>query len=117
MNDLSYTGVSTYTSDEDFDNAASPSNGWKLTVDNFAHSILQFRDRQAGVSVVYDPEMDRYTYNAYCIEAQLLQELFTCEYEFLDDALLVINEEFGQWESVDLLAKKGCGSCVAKGTH
>lgn len=103
--------------DDDFENAASPSNGWKLTEDNFAHSILQFRDRQAGVSVVYDPEMDRYTYNAYCIEAQLLQELFTCEYEFLDDALSVINEEFGQWESVDLLAKKGCGSCVAKGTH
>ena len=96
---------------------ASPINGWALTEENFSHSILRFRDRQAGVSVVYDPDLDRYTYNAYCIEAQLLKELFTCEYEFLADALAVINEEFGQWEVFDLSAKSGCGSCVAKGGH
>jgi len=95
--------------------AASPSNGWKLTEDNYFHSILQFRERQAGVSEVYDPELDRYTYNAYCIETKLLAELYSCEFEFLGDALAVINEEFGQWELIDLSAKSGCGSCVAKG--
>lgn len=96
---------------------ASPANGWKLTEENFSHSILKFRDRQAGVSSIYDPESERYTYNAYCIESQLLKELFTCEYEFLSDAVTAINEEFGQWELVDLSAKSGCGSCVAKGTN
>jgi hypothetical protein len=96
---------------------ASPLNGWKLTEENYAHCILQFRDRQAGVSVVYDPDFDTYAYNSYCIEAKLLKELFTCEYEFLADALAVVNDEFGQWELVDLSAKQGCGSCVAKGDH
>jgi hypothetical protein len=47
----------------------------------------------------------------------LLKELFTSEYEFLNDALAVVNDEFGQWELVDLSAKEGCGSCVAKGGH
>lgn len=89
----------------------------KLNEDNYSHSILQFRDRQAGVSVIYDPDTDRYTYNAYCIEAKLLTELFTCEYEFLADALAVANGEFGQWDLIDLSAKEGCGSCVAKGAH
>jgi len=97
--------------------AASPTNGWKLTEENFSHSILQFRDRQAGVSVVYDPDVDSYSYNSYCLEVKLLKELFTCEYEFLEDALAVINDEFGQWEMVDLSAKQGCGSCVAKAAH
>lgn len=93
----------------------SPENGWKLTEENYSHSILTFRDRQAGVSVVFDPVHETFTYNAYCIEAALLTELFTCEYEYLADALVAINEEFGQWELVDLSAKSGCGSCVAKG--
>lgn len=94
---------------------ASPMNGWKLTEENFSHAILQFRERQAGVSPVYDPENDSFSYNAYCVETKLLTELFTCEYEFLSDALHAVNEEFGQWELVDLSAKSGCGSCVAKG--
>lgn len=88
---------------------------WKLTAENYVHSILQFRDRQAGVSEVYDPEQDTYTYNAYCIEAKLLTELYSCEFEFLQDALAVVNDEFGQWELVDLANQSGCGSCVAKG--
>lgn len=96
---------------------AKPSNeGRKLNEENYTHSILRFRDRQAGVSEVYDPETDGYTYNAYCIEAKLLTELYSCEFEFLHDALDVINEEFGQWDLVDLSTKSGCGSCVAKGT-
>lgn len=96
---------------------ATPSNGWAITSENYEHTILQFRDRQAGVSVIFDPEDDCYTYNAYCIETKLLEELFTCEYQFLEDALETINSEFGTWEKVDLAAKQGCGSCVAKGTH
>ena len=95
--------------------AASPSHGWQLTEENYDYTILQFRDRQAGVSVIYDPETDVYSYNAYCLETKLLKELFTCEYEFLDEALATINSEFASWEKVDLSAKKGCGSCVAKG--
>jgi len=94
----------------------SPQHGWKLTPENYDHTILQFRDRQAGVSVVFDPVSESFTYNAYCIEAKILKELFTCEYDFLEDALEVVNEEFGNWEILDLAAKKGCGSCVAKGT-
>jgi len=89
----------------------------KLTAENYSHSILQFRDRQAGVSEVYDPDSETYTYNAYCIEATLLTELYTCEFEFLEDALTAVNEEFGQWDLVDLAGKSGCGSCVAKGAN
>lgn len=95
--------------------AISSSDAWKLNEENYTHAILQFRDRQAGVSEVYDPESDAYTYNAYCIEAKLLTELYSCEFEFLRDALDVINDEFGQWDLVDLSTKSGCGSCVAKG--
>ena len=93
---------------------ASPQNGWKLTPENFNHKILTFRDRQAGVSVVYDPLADRFTYNAYCAEVKLYKELFTCEFEFLDDALKLVNDEFGNWELFDLTGESGCGSCVAK---
>jgi hypothetical protein len=85
-----------------------------LTVDNYDHSVLVFRDRQAGVSEIYDPETDRYTYNAYCLEKKLLKELFTCEYDFLEDALQVINEEFGSWGLETFEEESGCGSCVAK---
>lgn len=94
--------------------AASPENGWKLTEENFSHSVLRFRDRQAGISVIFDPDLERFTYNAYCIEAKLMEELYTCEYEFLSDALAVINQEFGTWEIFDLAKKEGCGTCVAK---
>lgn len=87
----------------------------KLTPDNYLHTALRFRDRQAGVSVIYDPTTKRYTYNAYCLETQLMEELFTCEYEDLDEALAVVQSEFGTWEVFDLTEKKsGCSSCVAK---
>jgi len=85
----------------------------KLTSENYAHSVLVFRDRQAGVTEIYDPESSRYTYNAYCLEKKLLKELFTFEYEFLEDALLAINEEFGTW-ALESFDQKGCGSCAAK---
>lgn len=85
-----------------------------LTVDNYDHSVLVFRDRQAGVSEIYDPETGCYTYNAYCLEKKLLKELFTCEYDFLEDALQVINEEFGTWGLETFEEESGCSSCVAK---
>lgn len=85
----------------------------KLTAENYTHTVLVFRDRQAGVSEIFDPETGRFTYNAYCLERKLVKELFTCEYDFLSDALDAINEEFGTWEA-ESFDKKGCGSCVAK---
>jgi hypothetical protein len=86
----------------------------QLTEENYSHTVLVFRDRQAGVSEIFDPESQTFTYNAYCLEKKLLEELFTCEYDFLTDALDAINEEFGTWKAETFDEKKGCGSCVAK---
>jgi hypothetical protein len=86
----------------------------KLNEENYGHSVLVFRDRQAGISEIYDPESNQYSYNAYCMEKKLVKELFTCEYEFLEDALRAINEEFGTWELESFEEDKGCGSCAAK---
>jgi hypothetical protein len=85
----------------------------KLNDENYHSNVLRFRDRQAGVSVVYDAELDRYFYNSYCIETKLLKELYSCEHEQLEDALSLINDEFGSWD-IESLAGGGCGSCVAK---
>lgn len=93
---------------------ADSANQSTLTVDNYDHSVFVFRDRQAGVTEIFDPETNTYSYNAYCLEKKLLKELFTCEYEFLEDALYVINEEFGTWQLESFDEKSGCGSCVAK---
>ena len=88
----------------------------KLNDQNFQESYLRFRDRQAGVGVVYCPEENRYFYNAYCLEMKLLKELMSVEFEFLDDALEFIDDEFGTWDIENYEDKKdsGCGSCVAK---
>jgi hypothetical protein len=86
-----------------------------LTAENFQESYYQFGDRQAGISLVYSPERQCYTYNAYCVEITLLQELLAVEYDFLEDALATINSEFGQWELKSYDTKSsGCGDCVAK---
>lgn len=88
-----------------------------LTEDNYGHTVLVFRDRQAGVSEIFNPtegESGLFTYNAYCLEKKLLKELFTCEYEFLSDALEAINEEFGSWKPESFEEEKGCGNCAAK---
>lgn len=87
-----------------------------LTRDNYNHSFYSFGDRQAGISLVFSPEENRFFYNAYCLEAKLLKEIFSVEHEFLDDALETVNAEFGQWElkSHDVKKDDGCGSCVAK---
>ena len=96
--------------------ASTPQGSVKqvLTEENYTYTVLTFRDRQAGVSEVYDPDTDTFAYNAYCLERVLMKELFTCEYEFLSDALDSINEEFGTWAPQAFEEKKGCGSCVAK---
>ena len=87
----------------------------QLNDENYLTSAFKFRDRQAGVSIIYNPDDDSYTYNAYCLETKIMKELFTVEYEFLDEAIQTINDEFGTWELVDLANKKSsCGSCVAK---
>ncbi len=87
----------------------------KLNLENFETHSLTFGDRQAGISLIFDPDDQRYSYNAYCLEKKLIKELFTCEYEFLEDALTAINSEFGNWELKSLIKeKKGCSTCVAK---
>lgn len=86
-----------------------------LTFDNFMQSVFRFHDRQAGVSLIFDPDTQLFTYNAYCLETKIMKELFTVECDYLDDALKLINDEFGSWDLVDLSEKSsGCGSCVAK---
>ena len=86
-----------------------------LTIDNYLEKSFIFRDRQAGVCEIYDPQTKQYSYNAYCLERKLMKELFTVEFDFLDDALQLINDEFGSWEIESLGTKKSeCGSCVAK---
>ncbi len=86
----------------------------KLSEDNYLFSVLVFRDRQAGISEVFDPDSGRYSYNAYCLEKKLMKELYSCEYDFLTDALQRVNEEFGTWVLESFEQKKGCSSCVAK---
>ena len=87
----------------------------RLNPRNYESSTLRFRDRQAGVSLVYDPGEGRYYYNAYCVETRLMKELFAVEHQYLEDALETINAEFGTWELESFDEKKsGCGSCAAK---
>jgi hypothetical protein len=89
-------------------NAPTPINA-----ENFEHTVLVFRDRQAGVSFVYDPFDNSYTYNAYVVETKLVKEIHAQEFDFLEDAINYINDEFGNWEVRDF-DTKGCGSCSAK---
>lgn len=85
----------------------------KITEENYLESVLVFRDRQAGISVVYDPHFSKFKYNAYCLEKKLLKELYSIEFDFLSDALSKINEEFGSW-NLESFDQKGCGNCAAK---
>ena len=88
----------------------------KLTEENFLDTVLTFQDRQAGVSLIYDGESEKYSYNAYCLELKLMKELFSCEFDYLSDALACIDQEFGTWHLSKLGDEKGCGSCAAKKT-
>jgi len=86
-----------------------------LTADNYLNKAFRFQARQAGVSLIFDPHNEHYTYNAYCLETEIMKELFTVEHDFLEDALELVNQEFGNWELVDLGEEKtGCSSCAAK---
>ena len=94
--------------------SAQRKENWQINEENYEYSFLRFEDRQAGVSLVYDSNEDRYYYNAYCVEVKLLKDLFSIEYRYLEDALETINDEFGTWElAVFEDKKKECGSCVA----
>ena len=87
----------------------------KLTIDNFMSHYLRFSARQAGVSISYCPDSGRFIYNAYCIEIEKLKELYSVEYEFLEDALDLINSEFQTWELIAYdKGQSGCGSCSNK---
>ncbi len=84
----------------------------KLTTQNYGWCFFKFRDRQAGVTEIYDPAAECYHYNSCCLEQKLLKEIYTREFAFLDDALEHANLEFGNWEFQDLSLKKpACGSC------
>ncbi|MGE0174431.1 MAG: hypothetical protein AB7T49_16670 [Oligoflexales bacterium] len=87
-----------------------------LDEENFLTKAYVFRDRQAGVSVIYDPFKEAFCYNAYCVETSLVKEIYALEFSFLQDALDHVNEEFGNWELTSLESEKasGCSSCVAK---
>ncbi len=86
-----------------------------LDSENYSHSFYNFGDRQAGVGLVFCPNENKFYYNAYCVEAKILKELFSVEYEFLQDALATVNSEFGQWElKSHEKTKEGCNTCVAK---
>ncbi|HYX33629.1 MAG TPA: hypothetical protein VE954_10980 [Oligoflexus sp.] len=86
-----------------------------LNDQNYMEKVYRFEDRQAGVSLIFNPDENIFTYNAYCLETHLMKELFTVEQEFLEDALDLINAEFGSWELVEVSGKSsGCGSCAAK---
>lgn len=85
-----------------------------LTKSNYQDSYLQFNDRQAGISLVYSDIEQSFFYNAYCIETKLLKELFSVEFDFLDDAIDMINSEFSSWSLQTFEKKSGCGNCAAK---
>ena len=89
----------------------------KITEDNYQSHFLRFQKRQAGISLVFCPDREKYTYNTYCIEAELLKELLSVEHDYLEDALSLLNEEFPSWELVSYEPKdkkSGCSSCAAK---
>lgn len=84
-----------------------------LDCDNFLDKVLQFRDRNAGVSVIYDPDEDCHSYNAYVVETSLMKELWSQEFENVEEALDKINSEYGTWDLKSLIEESGCQSCVA----
>lgn len=84
-----------------------------ITEENYDANFLRFQKRQAGIGLVFCPEEKQFFYNVYCMETELMKELFSVEYEFLTDAVEAVNSEFGTWELVPY-EKKGCGTCAAK---
>ena len=92
----------------------SSQNNYTMTEENYSYSYYSFEDRQSGISLVYSPSKKSYLYNVYCLEQTLLKELFTVEYDFLEDALKTVNSEFGNWKLKTFEEKKSsCSSCTA----
>ena len=87
----------------------------EITDENYLTHVLRFRDRQAGISVVYDPQTDDFSFVASAVETQQLVELWSAEYPNLDAAVAAVNSEFGTWELTSLGKKDsaGCGTCAA----
>ena len=86
-----------------------------ISVENYDKKFLKFESRQAGVSEVYSPDNQKFSYNAYCLESEKLVELLSVEYDYLEDAIKTVNEEFGTWELVPYeVEKSDCGSCGNK---
>ena len=77
-----------------------------ITEDNYSYSYYNFEDRQSGISLVYSPSKKSYLYNVYCIEQTLLKELFTVEYDFLEDA---INNVLDTWILASFSIIPPCG--------
>ena len=86
----------------------------QITEENYQTHYLQFQDRQAGVSLIYDNLTSSYKYNVYCLERKLMKEIMSVEHDYLEDAIINVNEEFPSWELTAYGEKSGCGSCVAK---
>jgi hypothetical protein len=92
----------------------------KITEENYETHVLRSRARQAGVSLIFDPDRESFIYNTYCLELKLLKELFTHEYDSLKEALDSLHEEFGSWQLAEVgtplpSASKGCGGCSSGG--
>ena len=43
----------------------------QIDADNFQTHYLRFRDRQAGISLIYEASQNSYRYNVYCLETKL----------------------------------------------
>ena len=52
-------------------------SGSQIDADNFQTHYLRFRDRQAGISLIYEASQNSYRYNVYCLETKLLKEIFS----------------------------------------
>ncbi|MCY4444450.1 MAG: hypothetical protein OXC44_06610 [Proteobacteria bacterium] len=86
-----------------------------LTEKNFLTACLTFEKRQAGVSVIFCPQKNRYFYHAYCLEKDLLKDLLSLEFLALEEALSYINDEFNGWKVTEFKDnQKNCGTCHAK---
>ncbi len=93
---------------------ASDFSDQQITEENYQTHYLHFGDRQAGISLIYEPNSSSYRYNVYCLEMKLMKEILSCEYDYLEDAIINVNEEFTSWELLAYEKKDGCGSCAAK---
>ena len=85
-----------------------------ITADNYSYAYFRFQARQAGIAFSYCANRQQFIYNAYCMETELLKELTSVEFEYLEDAMQFINDEFSQWEFIEIPEDTGCGSCSNK---